>query len=128
MVRTAEMMTDSMQTMRIAKHPLRADGNLIVADFLEYGNLKIYEQTWESALQVQQLFTCIDCWPGAVMTAKTVITCPERKDRININHIFCESGHEDLACQHVSRILLRTRQTMDTIVQIPLLFYVPVPE
>lgn len=105
MVRTAEMMTDSMQTIRIAKHPLRADGNLIVADFLEYGNLKIYEQTGETVLQVQQLFTCIDCWPGAVMIAKTVISWPEQKDRISIDSIFCEYGYEELAASMIYQVI-----------------------
>lgn len=105
MVRTAEMMTDSMQTMRIAKHPLLADGNLIVADFLEYGNLKIYEQTGEIALQALQLFTGIDCWPGAAMVAKTVIFWSERKDSINIDSIFCEYGHEELAKAMIRHVI-----------------------
>ncbi len=106
MVRTREAMIDSMQAMRIAKKPLLAGGNLIVADFLEYGNLKIYEQTGESALQAQQLFTGIDCWPGAAMVAKTVIFWSERKDNsIAIESIFCEYGHEELAKAMIRHVI-----------------------
>jgi hypothetical protein len=105
MVKTKEAMTDSMQTMRIVKHPFRADGNLIVVDDLEYGNLKIYEQTGEIALQIQQLFSEIDFWPGAALIAKMAISCPNRKDRINIDYIFCEYGHEELASAIIYQVI-----------------------
>lgn len=105
MVKTREAMTDSMQAVRIAKKPLLADGNLIVLDDLEHGNLKIYEQTGEIALQVQQLFTGINFWPGAALIAKTVISQMERKDRINIDNIFCEYGHEELAAPMIYQVV-----------------------
>lgn len=105
MVRTREAMIDSMQIMRIAKHPLLADGNLIIADFLESGILKLYEQTGESALQIQQLFTFLDCWPGAAMIAKTLISWSEQKDRISIGSIFCEYGYEELAASMIYQVI-----------------------
>lgn len=101
MVKTREAMTDSMQAMRIAKRAIRADGNLIVLDDLEHGILKFYEQTGEMALQIQQIFTCLDYWPGAALIAKMAISQMERKDRINIDNIFCEYGHEELAASMI---------------------------
>lgn len=106
MIRTKEV----MQTMRIAKHPFLSDAsqdytNLIVVDELESGILKIYEHTGEAALQIQQLFTELDCWPGAAMVAKTVIRQPERKDSVIIESIFCEYGYKELAASMIYQVL-----------------------
>lgn len=91
-----KMQTNSMQLIRIHKHPIQmTEENLVVVDDLENGELRIYEHTCGS-LNVLQLLTGYGEIENCVLVAKTIINDWWNDKEIFIHKVFCEYGYEFL--------------------------------
>lgn len=95
---------DCMQLMRIAKYPIRMQDDLIVANELEHGILKIYECEG-GPLDMHLLFVDVDEWKNAALVAKITIDISDQKDYIVISSIFCERGFERLAAAMIDQVI-----------------------
>ena len=91
-----------MQLMRITKYPINIQDDLIVANELEYGILKLYECTG-GPLDMHLLFADIEEWKNAALVAKIKINESEQKDYIVITDVFCERGYEHLAAPMIDQ-------------------------
>lgn len=95
---------DCMQLMRIAKHPIRIQDDLIVVNDLEHGNLKLYECDG-GPMDIHLLFSDVDEWKNAALVAKITIDISEQNDYVVIRSIFCEKGFEHLAAAMIDQVI-----------------------
>lgn len=93
---------DRMQLMRLTQYPIKMQDDLIVANELEHGILKIYKCAG-GALDMHLLFADIDEWKNADLVAKITINESEQKEHIVITDVFCERGHEYLAAPMIDQ-------------------------
>lgn len=100
-------MIDSMQLMRISKHPIDINDsfeNLIVYDDLEHGRLSIYEQIGGpvTVQQFESQFTVIN---NAALLAEVVINSNWKEDSVFIHQISCNYWYENLVEPMINQVL-----------------------
>lgn len=101
---TKGMLIDPMQSIRIAEHPIKINGNLIVSDNLEAGSLKIYEPS-SGPIIIQQLFLYYQCIHNAVLVAEITINNLWKDNGVFIHKISCECGYENLITPMLYQVL-----------------------
>ena len=101
------MEDNSMQLMRISKHPIDISDNLdnlIIYDDLEHGALRIYEQI-EGPVTVQQLAAQFVTIRNAAPLVEVVVTSIWKEEEVFIHEISFNYGYENLVEPVINQIL-----------------------
>lgn len=91
------------QCQRLKNHPLGIEGDFIVIDNLEAGEIKIYEYTG-GFLNILPLIYRQSC-PNAIPVAEAIINDQWKDNAVFIHRISCEYGYEDLVQPMIHQIL-----------------------
>lgn len=98
-------MIDPMQLMRISEHSIDINDNLIIYDDLEHGTLRIYEQTGNGPVTVQQLASESMNIKNAVPIAQIIISSLWKDEGVFIHKVLCEFGYENLVEPMINQVL-----------------------
>ena len=86
------LMSSNLRMMRIREHPIQCEENLLIADQLERGFLRIYEYTGGSIYIPMDAAEVDNCDNIALVAELTVTIRPEKKV-VKPDRIFSEFGY-----------------------------------
>lgn len=82
------------QSMRISKHPIKIEGNIVVLDSLEIGNLCIFEPHFNPVYVKHSSEGC--AIEGAELIGKIETNILPEERAVLITEIYCKDGYEEL--------------------------------